>query len=89
MTEFVIYTMMGNGKESGYRRKFLKTWKKTTALFVSAVVSIIERLSYFFLMAFFSIYMQATQILDKKFYYFFVFGSRVQEDKVYRTSQLY
>ena len=24
MTEFVIYSMMENGKESGYRRKFLK-----------------------------------------------------------------
>ena len=24
MTEFVIYSMMVNGRESGYRRKFLK-----------------------------------------------------------------
>ena len=77
------------GERAVIALSFLKTFKKTTALFVSAVVSIIERLSYFFLMAFFSIYMQATQILDKKFYYFFVFGSRVQEDKVYPTSQLY
>ena len=28
MTEFVIYTMMENGKESGYRRKFLKNIQK-------------------------------------------------------------
>ena len=28
MTEFVIYTMMGNGKESGYRHKLLKNMLK-------------------------------------------------------------
>jgi len=37
MIEFVIYSMMENGKEGGYRRKFLKNIQKTTALFVSAV----------------------------------------------------
>ena len=28
MTEFVIYSMMENGKESGYRRKFLQKHAK-------------------------------------------------------------
>ena len=28
MTEFVIYTMRVNGKESGYRRKFLQKYVK-------------------------------------------------------------
>ena len=35
MTEFVIYTMMENGKESGYRRKFLKNIQKNNRTLTS------------------------------------------------------
>ncbi len=35
MTEFVIYSMMENGKESGYRLKFLENIRKYNRTLIS------------------------------------------------------